>query len=91
MTILDSQVEDKYGGTGESFNWNLAQRVARVFPLIIAGGLDPKNVATVIERVAPWGVDVSSGVETAGVKDTSKIKAFIEAVRKADEKRQAIT
>ena len=91
MTLLDSRAEGKYGGTGESFNWNLAQRVARVFPLIIAGGLDPKNVATVIERVAPWGVDVSSGVETAGVKDTSKIKAFIEAVRKADEKRQAIT
>jgi phosphoribosylanthranilate isomerase len=91
ITLLDSGVEGKYGGTGESFDWNLAQRVARVFPVIIAGGLDPKNVATVIERVSPWGVDVSSGVETAGVKDTSKIKAFIEAVRKADEKIQTIT
>ena len=91
ITLLDSRVEGKYGGTGESFNWNLAQQVTKRFPVIIAGGLDPKNVARLIERVAPWGVDVSSGVETRGVKDTSKIKAFIEAVRKADEKRQATT
>jgi phosphoribosylanthranilate isomerase len=91
ITLLDSRVEDKYGGTGESFNWNLAQGVAKRFAVIIAGGLDPKNVARLIEKVAPWGVDVSSGVETREVKDTSKIKAFIEAVRKADEKRQATT
>jgi len=87
IALLDSQVEGKYGGTGESFNWNLVQRVTKRFPVIIAGGLDPKNVARLIERVAPWGVDVSSGVETGGVKDIAKIKAFIEAVRKADEKR----
>jgi phosphoribosylanthranilate isomerase len=87
ITLLDSRVEGKYGGTGESFNWNLAQEVAKRFPVIIAGGLDPKNVARLIERVAPWGVDVSSGVETGRVKDMSKIKAFIEAVRKADERR----
>ena len=86
MTILDSQVEDKYGGTGESFNWNLAREVARRFPIIIAGGLDSKNVGRLIKIVAPWGVDVSSGVETRGVKDTSKIKSFIEAVRRADDK-----
>jgi phosphoribosylanthranilate isomerase len=87
ITLLDSRVEGKYGGTGESFNWNLAQEVAKRFPVIIAGGLDPENVARLIERVAPWGVDVSSGVETGGVKDTSKIKAFIEAVRKIDDKK----
>jgi phosphoribosylanthranilate isomerase len=87
ITLLDSRVEGKYGGTGESFNWNLAREVAKRFPVIIAGGLDPKNVAMLIERVAPWGVDVSSGVETEGVKDTSKIKSFIKAVRKADERR----
>jgi len=91
ITLLDSRVEGKYGGAGESFDWNLAQQVTREFPVIIAGGLDPKNVARLIERVAPWGVDVSSGVETRGVKDTSKIKAFIKTVRKADEKRQATT
>lgn len=87
ITLLDSRVEGKYGGTGESFNWNLAQKVAKGFPVIIAGGLDPKNVTRLIKRVAPWGVDVSSGVETGGVKDTSKIEAFIGAVRKTDERR----
>jgi phosphoribosylanthranilate isomerase len=91
ITLLDSRVECKYGGTGENFNWNLAQKVAQGFPVIIAGGLDSKNVARLIKRVAPWGVDVSSGVETGGVKDTSKIEAFIGAVRKADEKKQATT
>ena len=91
ITLLDSRVEGKYGGTGESFNWNLARQVAKRFPVIIAGGLDLKNVPRLIEKVGPWGVDVSSGVETRGVKDTSKIKAFIESVRKADEKRQATT
>jgi len=87
ITLLDSRVEGKYGGTGESFNWNLVQKVAKGFPVIVAGGLNARNVARLIERVAPWGVDVSSGVETGGVKDTSKIEAFIGAVRKADEKR----
>jgi phosphoribosylanthranilate isomerase len=87
ITLLDSRVEGQYGGTGESFNWNLAQEVAKRFPIIVAGGLDPKNVARLIEIVAPWGVDVSSGVETGGVKDIAKIKAFIEAVRKADERK----
>jgi phosphoribosylanthranilate isomerase len=81
ITLLDSQVEGKYGGTGESFNWNLAQQVAEKFPVIIAGGLDPKNVARLIETVRPWGVDVSSGVESNGLKDASKIKAFVKAVR----------
>ncbi|HUX47579.1 MAG TPA: phosphoribosylanthranilate isomerase [Dehalococcoidia bacterium] len=91
IALLDSQVEGKYGGTGESFNWNLAQQVAKRFPVIIAGGLDPKNVARLIETVRPWGVDVSSGVETGGVKDIAKIRMFIEEVRKADERRQAAT
>jgi len=81
ITLLDSQVEGKYGGTGESFNWNLAQQVAKRFPVIIAGGLDPENVARLIETVRPWGVDVSSGVETNGLKDASKIRAFVKAVR----------
>ena len=91
VTLLDSKVEGKYGGTGETFAWDLAREVAKKFTVIVAGGLDPKNVASLIRRVAPWGVDVSSGVETGGVKDIAKMKAFIEAVRKANEERQATT
>jgi len=81
ITLLDSQVEGKYGGTGESFNWNLAQQVAERFPVIIAGGLNSKNVTRLIETVRPWGVDVSTGVESNGLKDASKIRAFVKAVR----------
>ena len=91
VTLLDSRVEGTYGGTGKTFDWDLAQEVAKKFSVIVAGGLDPKNVASLIRRVAPWGVDVSSGVETGGVKDIAKMKAFIEAVRKANEERQATT
>lgn len=91
ITLLDSRVEGRHGGTGQPFDWKLAQEVAAKFRVIVAGGLDPENVGTLIERVSPWGVDVSSGVETGGVKDTAKIRAFIEAVRKADDKRQADT
>ena len=91
VTLLDPRVEGTYGGTGKTFDWDLAQEVAKKFPVIVAGGLDPKNVASLIKRVAPWGVDVSSGVETGGVKDIAKMKAFIEAVRKANEERQATT
>jgi len=81
VTLLDSEVEGKYGGTGQTFNWDLAREVAKKFQVIIAGGLDPQNVATLIKRVSPWGVDVSSGVESNSVKDAAKIRAFIEAVR----------
>ena len=84
--LLDSPGQGKYGGTGITFDWNLAQEVATRFPIIIAGGLTPENVAQAIKVAAPWGVDVSSGVETRGAKDMDKIGAFIAAVRRADEK-----
>ena len=85
--LLDSRAKDKYGGTGIAFDWSLAKQSARQFPVIIAGGLTPENAGEVIKMIAPWGVDVSSGVEVNGTKDTGKIRAFIEAVRRADEKR----
>jgi len=85
ITLLDSRVEGQYGGTGVTFNWRLAQPVAKEFPVIIAGGLNPQNVAQAIEIAMPWGIDVSSGVETDGTKDIAKIKAFIEAVRRSDD------
>ncbi len=86
--LLDSQVEDKYGGTGVTFDWSLARQVAERFPVIIAGGLTPENVAQAIKIAAPWGVDVSSGVEEAEAKDIAKIRSFIEAVRRADDNKR---
>ena len=83
--LLDSQVKGKYGGTGMTFDWSLARQAAEHFPVIIAGGLTPENIAQAIKIVAPWGVDVSSGVEVGGVKDIVKIRTFIEAVRRADD------
>jgi phosphoribosylanthranilate isomerase len=82
--LLDANVREKYGGTGRTFNWNLAKLPAAQFPVIIAGGLTPKNVAEAIRTVTPWGVDVSSGVETRGVKDMAKVRKFIETVRRTD-------
>jgi phosphoribosylanthranilate isomerase len=81
--LLDSHVEE-YGGVGESFDWSLAPAV-RERPLVLSGGLAPGNVAEAIRRVRPWGVDVSSGVESAkGIKDAAKIAAFVAEVRNAN-------
>jgi len=81
--LLDTLVESRHGGTGQTFDWEIAKQAAAKFPLIIAGGLNPKNVGRVVARLRPWGVDVSSGVESEGVKDVSKINAFVQAVRLA--------
>ncbi len=81
--LLDSHVE-AYGGAGESFDWSLVP-AARERPIILSGGLARDNVAEAVHRVRPWGVDVSSGVESAkGIKDAVKIAAFIAEVRNAD-------
>ena len=84
ICLLDSKVRDTYGGTGQTFNWQLAREVSARFPVIIAGGLNPTNVGQLVKESQPWGVDVSTGIETNGKKDSSKIRAFIEAVRKAE-------
>ncbi len=83
--LVDSYTKGVPGGTGESFNWQLlpAELVAAIGkPVILAGGLTPDNVSNAIEQVAPYAVDVSSGVEISpGKKDPEKMRAFIEAVK----------
>ena len=82
--LLDSGSEKLYGGTGRSFNWRIATAVCDAFPVIIAGGLHPGNVRELMKLTHPWGVDVSSGVETRGVKDLTKVDAFISQVTAHD-------
>jgi phosphoribosylanthranilate isomerase len=86
LFMLDTSEKNKFGGTGKAFDWQQARVISERFAVIVAGGLDPDNVSAAIEMIAPWGVDVSSGVETKGVKDVKKIEKFIKAVREADEK-----
>lgn len=80
--LLDTKSARAAGGTGETFPWEYAAGLSAKRPIILAGGLTPKNVAGAIETVQPWGVDVSSGVEKSpGVKDAEKIREFITRVR----------
>lgn len=81
--LLDSFVE-AYGGVGERFDWSLVPAELER-PLILSGGLSVENVGEAVRRVRPWGVDVSTGVESAkGIKDAARIAAFIAEVRNAD-------
>ena len=79
--LLDAYEPGQLGGTGTSFDWAIARAIAEQRDIVLAGGLTPENVAEAITTVGPWGVDVSSGVETDGIKDEAKIRAFATAVR----------
>lgn len=75
LVLLDNGA----GGTGSSFDWSLLRGFSR--PYLLAGGLSPDNVGQAVETLNPWGVDVSSGIETDGVKDPEKMRLFVEVVR----------
>ena len=81
--LLDAHSKSGLGGTGETFNWDLAVEAQKFGkPIFLAGGLTPENVAEAVRQVQPFAVDVSSGVESApGKKDAAKVRAFIETVR----------
>jgi phosphoribosylanthranilate isomerase len=80
--LLDAYSPQAFGGTGLSFNWELAGIAREYGPVILAGGLDPDNVREAVERVAPYAVDVSSGVESSpGKKDPEKVREFIKRAK----------
>lgn len=79
--LLDTYRPGEYGGTGEAADWSLAAAIAERMPLALAGGLNPGNVGAAIEQVSPWAVDVSSGVETGGAKNSALIREFISAAK----------
>ena len=80
--LLDAWNDQQYGGTGASFDWQLARKLTGRLPLVLAGGLTPNNVAQAIRVVNPYAVDVSSGVEESpGCKDHNKIREFIKKVK----------
>ena len=85
LPLLHPDVGPALGGTSAAFDWEIARALAADQRFLVAGGLDPENVAQAVRQVQPWGVDVSSGVETAGIKDVEKIEAFVQGAKAAKE------
>jgi phosphoribosylanthranilate isomerase len=82
--LVDAKVEGALGGTGAVFDWSLVRELAKEHKLTLAGGLRPDNVARAVREIAPYCVDVASGVESApGIKDPALVRAFIAAARGA--------
>lgn len=79
--LLDAFVDGSYGGAGRRFDWNLAESAKKLGSIILAGGLNSENVNEAINMVQPFAVDVSSGVESDGIKNELKIRTFINRVR----------
>ena len=80
--LLDTYLQDAYGGTGRTPDWSLASEVARAATVVLAGGLTAENVGVAVRTVRPYGVDVSSGVEDRpGKKNREKIRAFVQAAK----------
>ena len=80
--LVDAYDDNRYGGTGKTFDWRLVEGIGRIRPLILAGGLRAGNVAAAIRQAKPYGIDVCSGVERSpGRKDPEKLAAFVSEVR----------
>ena len=80
--LLDAYSEETAGGTGKTFDWNLINDILDRRSFFLAGGLNPQNIQTAIDKVNPYAVDVSSGVETDKVKDIEKMRKLVKAVRR---------
>jgi phosphoribosylanthranilate isomerase len=80
--LLDSKVEGMQGGSGKTFDWNILRKYNLENKIVLAGGLSCDNIIDALKTVQPFAVDVSSGVESNGVKDYEKIKKFIDKVRR---------
>ena len=81
--LMDTYSKDAYGGTGKSFNWDIAKRIKeKGFKIFLSGGLNPDNVRRAVEEVGPFAVDVSSGVEVRpGIKDKIKVERFVKEAK----------
>ena len=88
--LIDTMVDGKLGGTGAVHDWNRSAEIVRTLniPVILAGGLNPGNVAEAVMKVRPYAVDVSSGTETGGKKDLDKIRSFVNEVRSCSQQQQ---
>jgi len=82
--MFETHVPGRAGGTGIAFPWERARELAGERPIVVSGGLTPENVGDCVRRVRPYAVDVRSGIETGGVKDPEKMRAFVRAVMEAD-------
>jgi len=86
VLLVDAYRKDQYGGTGHVADWSIATKLAQQYPILLAGGLTPDNVAEAIRQVRPWGVDVASGVEVSpGKKDVAKMRLFVDQCRGINE------
>jgi len=83
--LVDAVVKGVYGGSGVTADWSAAAELAKKYPLLLAGGLTPENVADAVRQVKPWGVDVASGVESEpGEKDAAKMIQFVKEVKRME-------